>query len=262
MPITGEIKMEEKRLLHTNLCKSEVNTRYAIVPGSPQRVEKIVGLLTNPTKIRVFREYETWSGELDGTRVIVMSTGMGGPSTAIALEELYELGVDTFIRVGTCATTSIKCGKGDVIIPQASVRMEGTALHYAPIEFPAVPSIEVFDALRKASDSLNFETRIGTVICRDLFYTQYDDVEEPASYYTKPAWNAYKKLGAIATEMETATLFIAANKLGARAGACMVCATDYVPAKDVNKTYPKDFEMRAIEVGVEALRLIIEDDRK
>ena len=254
--------MEEKRLLHTNLCKSEVNTRYAIIPGSPQRVEKIANLLDNPTKIRVFREYETWSGELDGTRVIVMSTGMGGPSTAIAVEELHELGVDTFIRVGTCATTSPLCSRGDVVIPQATVRMEGTALHYAPIEYPAVPSIEVFDALRKACANLKLDTKVGTVICRDLFYTQYDDVEEPASYYTKSAWNAYKKLGAIATEMETATLFIAGSKMNARTGACMVCATDYVPAKDVNKTYPKDFEMRAIEVGVEALRLIINDDKK
>ena len=254
--------MEEKRLLHTNLCKSEVNTRYAIIPGSPQRVEKIANLLSNPTKIRVFREYESWSGELNGCRVLVVSTGIGGPSTAIAVEELYELGVDTFIRVGTCATTSPVCSRGDVVIPQASVRMEGTANHYAPIEYPAVPDIQVLDALRKACDNLSLEAKVGTVICRDLFYTQYDDVEEPASYITKNAWNAYKKLGAIATEMETATLFIAGSKLKARTGACMVCATDYVPASDVNKTYPKDFEMRAIEVGVEALRLIIDDDKK
>lgn len=250
--------MEEKRLLHTNLCKSEVNSRYAIIPGSPQRVEKIAKYLDSPKKIMVFREYETWSGILNNQEVLIMSTGMGGPSTAIAIEELFELGVDTFIRVGTCASTSELCNRGDVVIPQASVRMEGTALHYAPIEYPAIPTIEVFDELRNACNSLNYPYKVGSVICRDLFYTQYDDVEEPASYYTKPAWNAYKKLGAIATEMETATLFIAGSKLNARVGACMVCATDYV--KDMNKNYPGDLEARAIEVGIEALRNIIRSD--
>ena len=250
--------MEEKRLLHSNLCESDVSTRYAIVPGSPQRVEKIAKYMDDPEKIRVFREYETWSGKLEGQKIIIMSTGIGGPSTAIAVEELYELGIDTFIRVGTCASTSALCNRGDVVIPQASVRMEGTALHYAPLEYPAVPTIEVFDELRNACATLDLPYRVGTVICRDLFYTQYDDVEEPASYYTKSAWNAYKKLGAIATEMETATLFIAGNKLNARTGACMVCATDYV--KDVNKTYPTDYEARAIKVGIEALKNIIRND--
>ena len=253
--------MEEKRLLHTNLCKSDVLTRYAIIPGSPQRVELIAKYLENAEKIRVFREYETWAGNLNGQRVLVMSTGMGGPSTAIAVEELYELGVDTFIRVGTCATTCIDVSRGDVVIPQASVRMEGTALHYAPIEYPAIPDLETFDSLRKACQVLAYPCKCGPVICRDLFYTQYDDVEEPASYYTKPAWNAYKKLGAIATEMETATLFIAGSKLHARTGACMVCATDYVK-ENVNKTYPKEYEFRAIEVGVKALEMLIEKDKK
>lgn len=257
----GEKLMEEKRLLHTNLCKSEI-AKYCLLPGSPQRVERIAKYLDNPEKVRVNREYETWCGYLEGEKVLVTSTGIGGPSTAIAIEELYELGADTFIRIGSCATTSPKCKRGDVVIPQASVRMEGTANHYAPIEFPAVPSIEVLDELRAASDKLKYPSAVGTVICRDLFYTQYDNVEQPASYLIRPAFEAYKKLGAIATEMETATMFIACAKLGARAGACMVCATDYVPAKDVNKTYPIDYEPRAIEVGVEALRQIIIKDKK
>ena len=252
--------MEEKRLLHTNLCKGEVG-RYAIIPGSPQRVERIAKYLDNPEKLRVNREYETWVGYLEGEKVIVMSTGIGGPSTAIAVEELYELGVDTFIRVGSCATTSVNVSRGDVVIPSASVRMEGTAMHYAPLEFPAVPTIEVFDEIRKAANKLNYPNKAGVVICRDLFYTQYDNVEQPADYYIRPAFEAYKKLGAIATEMETATLFIAGAKLHARVGACMVCATDYVLSKDVNKTYPIDYEPRAIETGVEALRQLILKDK-
>lgn len=253
--------MEETKLLHTNLCKSD-GARYCIVPGSPQRVERIAKYLDNPQKVKVNREYETWSGYLEGEKVLVVSTGIGGPSTAIAIEELAQIGADTFIRVGSCATTSERCKRGDVVIPQASVRMEGTAIHYAPLEFPAVPSVEAFDALRKAGEDLGYPCNVGTVICRDLFYTQYDNYPEPADYYIRPAFEAYKKLGAIATEMETATLFIAGAKLHARVGACMVCATDYVPSKEVNKTYPIDYEPRAIEVGVEALRKIIIADKK
>lgn len=252
--------MEEKKLLHTNLTKSE-GCRYAFLPGSPQRVERIAKFLDNPSFLKVNREMETWIGYLEGEKVMVTSTGMGGPSTAITVEELTEIGTDTFIRVGSCATTSEKCGRGDIVIPSACVRMEGTALHYGPVEYPAVPDLEVFDALRQAAKDKEYNTAVGVVITRDGFYTQYDEFDKPSKYYIKPQWDAYKKLGAIATEMEAATLFVAASSLKVRAGGVMVCATDY--NKVVNKTYPMDYEARAIEVAVEAMRqLIIADKNK
>lgn len=250
--------MTEKMMLHTNLTKGEVG-KYAFLPGSPQRVERIAKYLDNPQFLKVNREYETWVGYLEGEMVLVTSTGVGGPSTAIALEELVELGADTFIRIGSCATTSEKCGRGDVIIPSACVRMEGTALHYGPVEFPAVPDIEVLDELRNAANKLEYKNVVGTMISRDGFYTQYDEFEKPSKYYIKPQWEAYKKLGAIATEMEAATLFVASASLGVRSGGVMVCATDY---QKVNKTYPMDYEARAIEVGVEAMRQLIIKDKK
>ena len=251
--------MEEKMLLHTNLKASEVG-KYAFLPGSPQRVERIAKYLDNPSFLKVNREMETWIGYLEGEKVMVTSTGMGGPSTAITVEELTELGCDTYIRVGSCATVSEKCGRGDVVIPLACVRMEGTALHYGPVEYPAVADIEVFDALRASANKLQYPTAIGTVITRDGFYSQYDEFDKPSAYYIKPQWEAYKKLGAIATEMEAATLYVASASLGVRAGSVMVCATDY---KKVNKTYPMDYEARAIEVAVEAMRqLIIADKNK
>lgn len=249
--------MEEKMMLHTNLKKSEVG-KYVFLPGSPQRVERIAKYLDNPSFLKVNREHETWVGYLEGERVLVTSTGMGGPSTAIALEELIELGADTFIRIGSCATTSDKCGRGDVVIPSACVRMEGTSLHYGPIEFPAVPNIEVFDALRNSAREYSYKSVVGTVISRDGFYSQYDDFNKPSAYYIKPKWEAYKSLGAIATEMEASTLFVAASSLNVRAGAVMVCATDY---KKVNKTYPMDFEARSIEIAVKAMTELIKQDK-
>ena len=250
--------MTEKMMLHTNLMKGEVG-KYAILPGSPQRVERIAKYLDDAKFLKVNREYETWVGYLEGEKVLVTSTGIGGPSTAIALEELVELGADTFIRIGSCATTSEKCGRGDIVIPSACVRMEGTALHYGPVEFPAVPDIEVLDELRNAANKLEYKNVVGTMISRDGFYTQYDEFEKPSKYYVKPQWEAYKKLGAIATEMEAATLFVASASLGVRSGGVMVCATDY---HKVNKTYPMDYEARAIEVGVEAMRQLIIKDRE
>ena len=249
---------KEKMMLHTNLTKSEVS-KYAFLPGSPQRVERIAKYLEDAKFLKVNREHETWVGYLEGEKVLITSTGMGGPSTAIALEELAELGTDTFIRIGSCASTSDKCSRGDVVIPAACVRMEGTALHYGPIEYPAVADVEVFDALRKAANTLSYKTAIGTVISRDGFYSQYDEFDKPSAYYIKPKWEAYKKLGAIATEMEAATLFVASASLNVRSGAVMVCATDY---KKVNKTYPIDYEARCIEVAIEAMRQLIKEDKK
>lgn len=248
---------EEKMLLHTNLKKSEVG-KYAFLPGSPQRVERIARYLDNPQFLKVNREMETWVGYLEGEKVMVTSTGMGGPSTAITVEELAELGCDTFIRVGSCATVSEKCGRGDVVIPSACVRMEGTALHYGPVEYPAVPSIEVLDALRESASKFDCNSQTGVVISRDGFYSQYDEFDKPSAYYVKPQWEAYKKLGAIATEMEAATLFVVSSSLNVRSGAIMVCATDY---KKVNKTYPMDYEARAIEIAVEAMRKLILADK-
>ena len=253
--------MEKKKmLLHTNLIKGEVG-KYVFLPGSPQRVERIAKFLDKPKFLKVNREYETWVGYLEGKKVLVTSTGIGGPSTAIALEELVELGADTFIRVGSCATTSSKCNRGDIIIPSSCVRMEGTALHYGPIEYPAVPDIEVLDALRNAAKNKKYKSVVGTVISRDGFYTQYDEFDKPSKYYVKEQWEAYKKLGAIATEMEAATLFVAGSSLNVRTGGVMVCATDY-NKKKVNKTYPIDYEARAIEIAVEAMRTIIKADKK
>ena len=251
--------MEEKMMLHTNLTRSEVG-RYAFLPGSPQRVERIARYLDNPKFVKVNREHETWEGYLEGEKVLVTSTGMGGPSTAIALEELVELGADTFIRVGSCATVSENCNRGDIVIPSSCVRMEGTALHYGPLEYPAVPDLEVFDEIRKAAGKYDYNSVAGTVISRDGFYSQYDEFDKPSAYYIKPKWEAYKRLGAIATEMEAATLFVAASSLNVRSGAIMVCATDF---KKVNKTYPMDYETRAIEIAVDAMRqLILKDKNK
>lgn len=251
--------VKDERMLHTNLTKADAS-RYVFIPGSPQRVERIAKYLDSPKFVTVNREHETWCGYLEGQKVLVTSTGMGGPSTAIAVEELARVGATTFIRIGSCASTSDDTVMGDVVIPSACVRMEGTALHYAPLEYPATPSIEVFDALREASKEKGFPTKIGTVISRDGFYTQYEDSDKPYSYELANRWKAYKMMGALATEMEAATLFIVGTSLGLRTGGVMVCATNSRKTNANCGEYPISYEPRAIEVAVEAMRRLIRAD--
>lgn len=256
---------QEVMMLHTNLVRKEVGG-YDFLPGSPQRVDRIAKYLDDFHFVKENREHRTFAGYLEGELVLVVSTGMGGPSTSICLEELVELGAHTFIRVGTCASVSRGVGRGDVIIPTGAVRMEGTSMHFAPLEYPAIPDPEVNDALLHALHEKGYPGKRGVIITRDSFYTQNRAASKPIGYELVNKWNAYKMMGAIATEMEGSPLFIAGASLGVRTGVVLVCATDYEVESDedkkTNKTYPMNFEARAIEVAIEAMRELILADRK
>ena len=243
-------------MLHTNLTREDVGG-YAFLPGSPQRVARIAQYLEHPQFLRVNREHETYAGTLEGERVIVTSTGMGGPSAVICLEELSRLGVHTFLRVGTCSTTSPTVRRGDLVIPMAAVRMEGTSDHYAPPEYPAVPDLTMLDGLRCAAKKTGYPTHVGVVVTRDGFYTQNEAEDKPAGYLLAPRWEAYKAMGAIASEMECSALFIAGASREVRVGAVMVCATNYGHYGHGENHYPGDDELRAVETAVEAMRLQI-----
>ena len=125
--------------------------KYVILPGDPGRVEKIAQFLDEPHFYCQHREYTTWLGKVDGETVMVMSTGMGGPSTAIGVEECYKTGVRTFIRIGTTGGINLKVMGGDLVIANSAIRMEGTTREYMPIEFPAVADHDVTCALIQAA---------------------------------------------------------------------------------------------------------------
>lgn len=241
------------RLLHTTLCRDDVG-KYAFLPGSPQRVDRIAKYLEKPYHIAENREHRTFGGYLEGELVIVTSTGMGGPSACIALEELQRLGVTDFIRVGTCSTTSPKLHRGDVVVPTAAVRMEGTSQHYAPLEYPAVPDFELMRCLLDTARGKGFPVKSGVAVSRDCFYTQSEAEHMPVGYELSGRWNAYKQMGAICTEMECASLFIAAACRDVRVAGVMVCATEYNKYDEDNNKYPADYEPRAIETAIEGMR--------
>lgn len=142
---------------HIQTAKGEVG-RYVIMPGDPKRCVKIAQYLDNPVQIADNREYITYTGTLDGVKVSVTSTGIGGPSAAIAMEELYRCGSDTFIRIGTCGGMQPEVKSGDIVVATGAIRMEGTSKEYAPIEFPAVPDLSVTNALVTATKKKDFHS--------------------------------------------------------------------------------------------------------
>ena len=238
--------------------------KYAILPGDPGRVEKIAAFLENPRFHCQNREYTTWLGELEGERVLVMSTGMGGPSTAICVEELHKCGADTFIRVGTCASTCADVQCGDIVVVSGSVRMDGTSLHYLPMEFPAVPSYQLLKALEESSVSLGFHTTVGVSITKDSFYTQAEPETKPVSDDLIRRWQSYVRGGAVCTSMEESILFSVGSSLGIRTASILVSATNFdgsVSKRNSADVYPTDSIQKPILSAIEALRRIIRQDK-
>ena len=234
--------------------------KYVILPGDPGRVEKIAQFLDEPHFYCQHREYTTWLGKVDGETVMVMSTGMGGPSTAIGVEECYKTGVRTFIRIGTTGGINLKVMGGDLVIANSAIRMEGTSKEYAPIEFPAVADLDVTNALVAAAKQKNFTHHTGVVQCKDAFYGQHEPEKMPAGYELINKWNAWRMLGCLASEMESAALFVVAAKLGVRAGSCFLVVANQEREKlGLENPVVRDTDM-AVQVAVSAVRNLIRED--
>jgi uridine phosphorylase len=245
---------------HLHIKRGDVG-RYVILPGDPKRCEKIARYFDNPRFVADSREYVTYTGYLDGEQVSVTSTGIGGPSAAIAMEELYACGADTFIRMGTCGGIALEVTGGDVVIATGAIRNEGTSREYAPIEFPAVANIEIVNALALAGSQLGKRCHVGVVQCKDSFYGQHDPQSKPVSHDLQQKWEAWKRLGVLASEMESAALFVVASYLGARCGSeFFVVGNQEREALGMENPILHDTET-AIEVVIQGMRNLIAADR-
>lgn len=246
---------------HLHIKKGDVG-RYAILPGDPKRVPLIAAYLDDAKLVADSREFLTYSGYLDGVEVSVTSTGIGGPSASIAVEELYNCGSDTFIRVGTCGGIALPVIGGDIVIATGAVRMDGTSREYAPIEFPAVADFSVVSALVSAADSLALRHHVGVVQCKDSFYGQHEPEVMPVASELQARWEAWKRLGVLCSEMESATIFTVAARLGARAGTVLFTVGNQEREKaglDNPKFHDTD---KAIRTAIEAIRILIRNDRR
>lgn len=236
--------------------------KYCILPGDPGRCESIARYFDDPVHVQTNREYTTYTGTLLGEKVSVVSTGIGGPSAAIAMEELCNLGCHTFVRVGTCGGIKLEVQSDDVVVATGAVRMEGTSREYAPLEWPAVPDFAVTQALVQAAQNLGKPWHAGVVQCKDSFYGQHSPARMPVSYELEQKWEAWKRLGVLASEMESAALFAVAATRGVRCGSVFHVIWNQEREKAGLDQKESHDTSAAIQVGVEALKLLIAQDQK
>jgi len=242
-------------------CNPEDVGRYCFLPGDPGRCEAIAAHFDDPVHIGMNREYNIYSGYLLGQKVTVCSTGIGGPSASIAMEELHNIGVDTFIRIGTCGGIAMDVLPGDIVVATGAVRYEHTSVEYAPIEFPAVPDFDVTAALKAAGKELGYRTHVGVVQCKDSFYGQHAPEKSPVYYELQQRWESYKRLGVKGSEMESAALFVVASALGVRCGSCFHVVWNQEREKAGLQMPMTEDTSAAIKVGIEAMKRIIVQDR-
>ena len=235
--------------------------RYVILPGDPGRCEAIAALFDDAEHVAQNREFNIYTGTLLGEKVSVCSTGIGGPSAAIAMEELHNVGADTFLRVGTCGGIKLDVRSGDVVVATGAVRYEHTSREYAPIEYPAAADFDLTLALRDAALALGSRTHVGVVQCKDSFYGQHSPEKSPVYYELEQKWESWKRLGVLASEMESSTLFVVANALGCRCGACFHVIWNQEREKAGLDQQMSEDTSRAVRVAVEALKQIIQADR-
>ena len=251
----------ENLVHHLKLKKGDVG-RYVIMPGDPKRCVKIAKRFDDAKLIADYREYATYTGYINGVKVSTTSHGIGGPSTAIALEELIKVGADTFIRVGTCGGMNIDVLPGDVVIVNGAVKGGGTMDNYIPKEFPCVPNIDVLEAMIEGADKVKTRTHVGVVQCKDAFYAQHAPESMAVDKELLYKWDSYIKAGCLASEMESATLFAVGAAKNVRTGAAMLVLHNQERVKN-NINDPKDYTgEEAIDLIIESIKILIEKDKK
>ena len=250
---------DTEKQFHIHCTEGDVG-RYVFLPGDPGRCESIAAHFDNPVHVGMNREYNIYTGTLLGQKVSVCSTGIGGPSAAIAMEELTAIGADTFIRIGTCGGIDLDVMPGDIVVATGAIRYEHTSMEYAPIEFPAVPSLDVAMALKSASEDLGYHTHTGVVQCKDSFYGQHAPERSPVYYELQQKWESWKRLGVKASEMESAALFVIASALGVRCGSCFHAIWNQEREKLGMSMPMTEDTSGAVRVGIEAMKRIIAAD--
>lgn len=253
---------EDKNKQYHIQCGSDDIGKYVILPGDPGRCEKIASYFDDAKLIAFNREFKTYTGYLNGVKVSVTSTGIGGPSASIAMEELVNCGADTFIRVGTCGGMQLDIMGGDIVIANGAIRMEGTSKEIAPIEYPAVSDFDCLEALVKGAKQNDARFHVGVVQSKDSFFGQHSPENMPGGYDLINKWDAWIKMGCKASEMETAALFTTAAYRKVRCGAVFLVIANQERAKR-NLSNPIVLETDlAIKIGIDAVKNMIIKDKE
>ena len=247
---------------HIGLKQGDVG-KYVILPGDPKRCAKIAELFEDAHLVADHREFTTYTGYLDGEKVSVTSTGIGGPSAAIAMEELAALGAHTFLRIGTCGGMQPELVPGALIIPTGAIRMEGTSQEYMPLAFPAVPDFGLTEHLVCAARAAAYDYHTGVVQCKDSFYGQHSPETMPVAPTLLQNWQAWKAAGTLASEMESAALFTVAAARHVRCATILQMLWNQERQAVVrDKEHAASDMTHAIEIAVAAMRAVIRENKE
>jgi len=241
---------------HIGLARDDVGD-YVLVPGDPFRTPLIAKFIDGAKEVAFSREYRTFTGNVDGVKVSTMSTGMGGPSVAIGIEELHELGVHTLLRVGTCGAAQPEIKMGDLVISYAAVRSEGTPNGYVPLEYPAVASLHVVEALIEAAEAAGARYHVGVTRSVDALYSDLlpDTMPRP---HVRDELDMWAKAGILSNDMEASTLFVVSRIRKMRAGCVNLCV-DELGAGEIHHIDPSYMD-RMLTIAVDAIRRLIKRD--
>jgi uridine phosphorylase len=250
--------VKEGKKYHVGLSRADVGD-YVLLPGDPGRTPTIAKHLENAHEVAFSREYRTFTGTVDGVPVSAMSTGMGGPSVAIGVEELHELGVHTLLRVGTCGALQPGVKMGDLVIALGAVRSEGTSDGYVPREYPAVAALDMVNALVAAAEGAKAPYHVGVMRSVDALYSDLvpDQMPRPDLRAELEMWT---RAGVIGNDMEASTLYVVSRIRGMRAGTICLCV-DEVGAGEIHHLDPSYMD-RMLSVAVDTIRRLIAADRK
>jgi len=248
--------VSDEKKYHVGLSRADVGD-YVLAPGDPFRTPLIAKHLEGAKEVAFSREYRTFTGTVDGVKVSAMSTGMGGPSVAIGLEELHELGVHTVLRVGTCGALQPGVKMGDLVIALAAVRSEGTSDGYVPREYPAVASLEMVNALVEACEAAKVPHHVGVMRSVDALYSDLVPAQMPRPDL-KNELEMWTKAGVVGNDMEASTLFVVSRIRGMRAGTICLCV-DEVGAGEIHHLDPSYMD-RMLSTAVDAIRILIKRD--
>lgn len=253
--------MSVAEVFHLGLCKKDLaGATLAIVPGDPARVQRIAEKMSNPKLLASHREFTSYLAELDGKPVVICSTGIGGPSTSIAVEELAQLGIRTFLRIGTTGAIQPHINVGDILVTTASVRLDGASLHFAPMNFPAVANFDCTTALVAAAKKFAKPLHIGVTASSDTFYPgqeRYDTHSGRVVKHLQGSMQEWQAMGVMNYEMESATLLTQCATQGLRAGMVAGVIVNRTQKEIPDAESMKLAEHSAVDIVIEAARNLL-----
>jgi uridine phosphorylase len=249
-------------VFHLGLTEGDLQgATLAIVPGDPARVERIASSMDRAAFLASHREFTSWLAWIGDHPVVVCSTGIGGPSTSIAVEELAQLGVRTFLRVGTTGGIQPDVEPGDVIVSTAAVRLDGASSHFAPMEFPAVADFDCTTALVQAARASGARLHVGITASSDTFYPgqeRYDTYSGRVVERFRGSMAEWQSMGVLNFEMESATLFTMCASQGLRAGCVAGVLVNRTQQETPDEETAKRIESTSVSVVVDAARRLLD----